>query len=260
MAYYLQIDTTALKVLLARTSGPFGSPEVAQALGDGVRQWGVLVQARAVRNVTGYPVVYEGGVFRVQVVTGTLRNSIELQWPYGSAFQARVFVNGTFTNPGSTPGRGGRRVVSVAEYANSIEHGHGEIDLKQTMRGKTVPFFGAKAQKARGPFTARGLEPVDANSTDYGSGWRSAAHDAKLAAKGKGPMIFEKKGGDAAFHGGSKGASTYFISFRKVGDTGWVIPEARPRPFMRAALEGTKDQGRRMLINRAVAALQGGHP
>jgi hypothetical protein len=31
--YYLKVDTTALKVLLARTSGPFGSPS-SPALGQ----------------------------------------------------------------------------------------------------------------------------------------------------------------------------------------------------------------------------------
>ena len=145
----------------------------------------------------------------------------------------------------------------------AIEFGHDEIDLKQFMKGKTVPFFGAKAQKARGPYAATGLRPDslrnaiefgDATYTDYGSFWRSQELDRKLQAKGKGPMVFEKKGGNAAYTGAKRGASTYFISFRKVGNTGWVIPEARPRPFLRAALEGTKDQGRRVIANAAKEA------
>lgn len=253
--YVLRVDTRALMVLIERTRGPFGGPPVQQALSDGIRQWGALVQARAVRNVTGYPVVYQGGVFRVMVRTGTLRGAIELQWPYESPYQARVFVNGAVTNPGDTPGGGRSRPTPVWKYASAIEFGHDEIDLKKFMRGKVVPFFASRGAKSRGPFAARGLEPVDARDTDYGSRWQSEALNRKLAAKGKGPMTFEKKGGNAAYQGAKRGASTYFISFRRVGDTGWVIPRALPRPFMRAALEGTADQGRRLVVGKVAAAL-----
>lgn len=254
-SYYLKVNSSRLRVLVERTRGPFGGPEVRQAMSDGIRQWGVLVQARAVRNVTGYPVVYDGQVFRVMVRTGTLRGAIELQYPYNGPYQARVFVNGTVTNPGAQPG-GRARPTSVAEYAMAIELGHGPIDLKKTMLGKTVPFFGVKAAKSTGPYAARGLKPISDQHQDYGSKWRSETLDRKLAAKSKGPMVFEKMGGNAAYQGAKRGASTYFISFRKVGKEGWVIPEAKPRPFMRAALEGTRETGRLMVVRKVREALE----
>lgn len=251
--YYLKVDTTALKVLIARTSGPFGSPQIVNALGQAVRKWGVLLQTRARYNVSGHPVSYQGGYFVVRVRTGALQNSIELQWPYTSAFMARVFVNGTVMNPGEIAEAGFARPRPVSEYAWAIEAGHDEIDLKKTMQGKTVPFFGQRQNKIRGPYAAGGLQPTDPDSTDYGSKWRSADLDAKLAAKGKGPMDFTKKGGHPAYKG--SGAGTYFISYRKVGKTGWIIPKAAPRPFMRAALEGTADAGRLMVVREVKQAL-----
>lgn len=252
--YELRIDTGALRVLIERTRGPFGGPEVAGAMSNAIRKWGELVRARAVRNVTGYPVIYDGGVFRVMVRTGTLRGSIELQWPYEGPYTARIFVNGTHMNPGSVPGVIGRG-RPVSEYAAAIEFGHGEIDLKKTMLGKTVPFFGARGAKARGPYAATGLTPVEHGREDYGTRWQSETLNRKLQARGKGPMTFEKKGGNPAYTGAKRGASTYFISFRKVGREGWVIPAAKPRPFMRAALEGTADAGRRMFVNDLSQAL-----
>lgn len=254
--YRLKIDTTALKVLLARTSGPFGGPEVARAAGDGVRKWGAMVQASAVYNVTGHPVIYDGKVFRVMVRTGTLRNSIELQWPYRTRFQARVFVNGTLMNPGATSGaQQVGRPTPVSAYAAAIEQGHDQIDLKRTMQGKIVPFFGSVQAKARGPFAADGLKPMDSTQVDYGSKWQSATLNSKLTAKGKGPMIFTKKGGNPAYQGAKRSASTYFISFRRVGKKGWIIPAAAPRPFMRSALERSVEPGRRMLVGAVAAAL-----
>ncbi len=246
--YRLDIDTRSLRVLSARSALGLNDPRVMAAMGEGIRAWGALIQARAVRNVSGYPVVYDGGVFRVQVRTGTLKGSIELQWPYGSTVRARVYVNGTHT---ATTVMGGRaRSTSVADYAAAIEDGHKQIDLKQFMQGKVVPFFGARGAKARGPYAARGLKPVVGGSEDYGSKWQSNELDARLQAKGKGPMHFEKRGGSAAYEGGKKGASTYFIAFRVVGKKGWVIPAAKPRPFMRAALTGTMEDGRRLLVRR----------
>lgn len=255
--YYLKIDTHALKVLLARTSGPFGGPDIQQALGQSVRKWGVLLQTRAVYNVTGHPVVYEGGYFVIRVRTGALRSAIEMQWPYESAFQARVFVNGTVMNPGEAMPGALARPRPVSEYAGAIEFGHDEIDLKKTMRGKTVPFFGTKS-KANGPYAATELKPTNVLDTDYGSKWRSASHDAKLATKGHGPMTFTKMGGHPAYTGSRRGASTYFIAFRKVGATGWVIPKAAPRPFLRAALESSAEKGRLMVVRDVKAALLAG--
>lgn len=251
--YQLRIDTKQLRVLSARAHLPLNDPKVMAAMGAGIRAWGALVQARAVRNVSGYPVVYDGGVFRVQVRTSTLKGSIELQWPYQSNLQARVFVNGTHTANVAQPG-GSVRSQSVADYAAAIEMGHKAIDLKQFMQGKVVPFFGARGKSARGPFAARGLTPAVPGSEDYGSQWQSEHLNNKLAAKGKAPMYFTKKGGGEVYQAGKKGGSTYFIAFRRVGKTGWIIPAAKPRPFMRAAVTGTLDQGRLLMIRYVAPA------
>lgn len=250
--YELRIDTRQLRILVARTGMPLHDPAIVRELGAGIRAWGALLQARAVRNVTGYPVIYDGQVFRVRVQTGALRGSIELQWPYGTTLAARVFVNGTHT---ATSQHGGQvRTRSVADYAAAIEEGHDEIDLKKFMKGKTVPFFAARTKAARGPYAAVGLKPLSDRSQGLGSYWHSEQLNARLQAKGKGPMHFQKRGGTNAY----QGSSSYFLTFRRVGSEGWIIPAALPRPFMRAAMEGTKDQGRRMLVGRIAPLFQGG--
>lgn len=250
--YEVNVDTRQLQVLLERTAGPFQQTgPVGTAIAEALRKWALLVQQRAVRNVSGYPVVYEGGAFVVRVRTGTLKGAIEMQWPYRDGLHARVFVNGTVTNPGQTDGGRGRP-VPVSEYAFAIELGHDEIDLKKTMQGKIVPFFGARSAKARGPYAARGLLPTQNDRVDFGSTWRSPELDRRLIARGKNPMEFTKKGGTAAYEGSS---SAYFISFRRVGKTGWIIPAAKPRPFMRAAIEGTAEEGRRLAVRTIVPAL-----
>lgn len=251
-AYHVTIDRRQLTALVARTMGPFSdSGPIADAMGQVVRKWALMVQTRAVHNVSGYPVIYQGGAFRVQVRTGTLKGSIEMQWPYQHRLQARVFVNGTMTNPGE---RGGRP-TPVSAYAFRIEFGGDEIDLKKTMQGKVVPFFGARSSNARGPYAARGLKPLQEGQTAYGSLWKSDALNAKLAAKGKGPMAFEKRGGKQAYKDPHGSGSTYFISFRRVGKTGWIIPAAKPRPFMRAAIEGTGEAARRMGVREITRVL-----
>lgn len=243
--YRVSIDISALRILLARTAGPFhDTGPVADAMGQVVRRWALMVQTRAVHNVSGYPVIYAGGAFRIQVRTGTLKGAIEVQYPYQNRLQARVFVNGTMT----TPAQQGSRPTSVSAYAFRIEFGGPEIDLKKTIQGKTVPFFASRSSASSGPFAARGLKPISTGQTAYGSLWRSEAHDAKLAAQGKGPMAFEKRGGKSAYKDPHGSGATYYISFRKVGKTGWVIPRALPRPFMRAAVEGTGEQARRMAV------------
>ncbi len=250
-AYRVLIDTRALRVLISRTNFPISDPVSVRMLGEAIRRYGALVQARAVRNVSGYPVVYNGQAFVVRVRTGTLKGSIELQWPFGSLFTARVYVNGGHMTPANVPGFPGRP-VAVADYAGAIEWGHGDIDLKRTMAGKTVPFFGARSQRAQGPYAATGLQPLGDNKGP-GSSWTSEALNAKLAGKNKGPMIFTKKGQRPGPYG--SGSSAYFISFRKVGKTGWIIPAAKPRPFMAAAADSTRDQGRLLLVNAATEML-----
>jgi hypothetical protein len=204
--------------------------------------------------VSGYPVVYEGGVFRVQVKTGALKGAIELEWPYGSRVhlprlrQRRAHVD--------LPSAGLHvEAPPVSDYAGAIEEGHDEIDLKKTMMGKTVPFFGSTAKTARGPYAADGLKPVQPGVKGFGAQFQSDKLNAKLAAQGKSPMLFEKRGGKASFDAARGGAGTYFIAFRKVGKTGWIIPRAAPRPFMRAALEGTKDKGRLLIVRAGVEML-----
>lgn len=215
-------------------------------LGDLVRQVGLLAQARAVYNVSGYPVTYEGGTFRVRVQTGALKGSINLQYPYADLFSARVYVNGAMT---ATTGLGGGQFSKprpVSEYAGAIEWGHKQIDLKRTMQGKIVPFFGARAQKARGPYAAVGLMKVE--DGPHQGQYASIAHAERLAATGKRPMYFTRMP--------VKGAGAYFISFRRVGKTGWVIPKAAPRPFMRSAGEAIVDQGRRLITNGVATILR----
>lgn len=252
-SYRLDLHMDQLLVLVARARFPMSSPAAVRHLGDAVRAYGAMVQARAVRNVSGYPVSFEGGYFVVRVQTGALKGSIELEWPYGATvFQARVYVNGAHF---AAPAQGGflTKPRSVSEYAAAIEQGHEEIDLKKTMMGKTVPFFAAERKDPRGPFTAGGLKPVTPGERGYGSSWQSQVLNSKLAAKGKDPMHFTKKGGKGS-------GSTYFIAFRRVGKTGWIIPKAEPRPFMRAAVEGTREQGRLMMVRAGVQMLNPQEP
>lgn len=243
-AYELTINGGQAAELLNRMRLSPSSPEAGR-IGRGVSAAAQIVQERAIRNVSGYPVYYEGGVFRVAVRTGTLKGAIERQWPYGTVFKARVFVNGTHTAVEQAPGmRSKPRPVS--QYAAAIEYGHAEIDLKKTMKGKTVPFYGARSKSANGPYAARGLEKVD-NGPGVGK-YASVEHSMRLAEKGKPTMYFARKRTESG---------AYFIAFRKVGNTGWIIPAAKPRPFMASALEGTKDKVRKTVQQAAIAALRG---
>lgn len=253
VSYRLELNMQQLSILVARTHFPLSQPQNVQRLGEAVRKYGAMVQARAVYNVSGYPVTFDGNVFRVRVVTGALKGSIELQWPYGSMFTARVYVNGTHTALAAAAPGFSQKPQPVSKYAAAIEQGHPAIDLKKTMRGKIVPFFGARASKPRGPYVAGGITPLS-DDRSVGSKWQSEALNAKLAAQGKAPMIFTKKGGKAVFKGSATGSS-YFIAFRRVGNTGWIIPAAKPRPFMRAAVEGTRERGRLLMVNAAVEML-----
>jgi hypothetical protein len=222
-------------------------------LGEGVRDGAERIRTRAVRNVSGYPVTYTGGAFRVQVKSGALKGALETEWPYGDSLTARVFVNGAHTSLSNTGGYIGRP-VPVSRYAAAIEHGHGEIDLKKTMLGKTVPFFGARAQNAQGAYAATGLRKTDfftfsGDGIKIGSGYQSESLNAKLAAKRKGPMVFDRKR--------TASGSSYFIAFRKVGKTGWIIPEAKPRPFMAAAAKASTVDVQRIIGRKVRAVLAG---
>lgn len=251
--YRLVVHAEKLKLLLDRRHLMTGA--VADAAADAIRDAAALVQHRAVLNVGGQPVQWSGGYFKVHPRTGALRNSIKVAYPWHSRFTARVFVDGTQTGIERTPGTAfGLKVTPVSEYAGAIEWGHKAIDLKLTMQGKVVPFFASRGARSQGPYSARGLEPVEKGQTKFGSLWQNTALNAKLQSQGKAPMHFQKKGKSAAYHG--HGAGTFFIAFRRVGKTGWIIPEAEPRPFMRAALERSADEVRRLVVRRVTEAVK----
>ncbi len=226
-----------------------------RALGEGVRDSAERIRTRAVRNVSGYPVTFTGGAFRVQVKTGALKGAMETEWPYGDALTARVFVNGSHTSTSNTGGYPGKP-VPVSRYAAAIEYGHKEIDLKKSMLGKTVPFFGARAQNAVGAYAATGLRKTMYLTGDSEGvlterhAYKSLSFDAKLRAKGKQPMNFARK------RTASGGA--YFIAFRKVGKKGWIIPEAKPRPFMAAAAQASTVDVQRIIGRKVRDILAGG--
>jgi hypothetical protein len=229
--YKLVIDDSQLRVVMDRAKLRLTPAELGQ-IGQGLALAAAGVQKRATANVQGNMVRYEGGAFHVNVRTGTLRGSINMEWPYMDWLQARVFVNGTHSSEGtmSPDGRLGKP-VPVSKYAAAIEYGHGEIDLKKTMLGKIVPFFASKDSNATGPYAVRGLTKEKGAST-----YHNVAFNNKLQALGKANMNFTKHAGK----GRSGGSGAYFISFRRVGKTGWIIPAAKPRPFMRAALSNSR--------------------
>lgn len=207
-----------------------------RALGEGVRDGAEKIRQRAVRNVSGYPVNQGGRSFVIRVRTGALKGALETEWPYGSEWAARVFVNGTHT---STTNIGGypSKPVPVSRYAGSIEHGHKEVDLKKTMEGKIVPFFGARSLNAQGPYAETGLAAIG-----------KSQYISRTPKPGtRSPLVYDRK---RTASGGS-----YFISFRKVGKKGWIIPEAQPRPFMQAAAEGATAEVRRAIGSKVRAML-----
>ena len=229
--YILRVDDRGLQVFIQRLGGLATNERLVRAIKTGAE----MVRQQAVINVGGYPVSFDGNTFRVMVRTGALKGSIETQWPYGgNPLTAKVFVNGTYMRPADPTHN--TKVISVADYAGSIEWGHKAIDLKLTMMGKVVPFFASKGFNTYGPYSVRGVKPNEEGHEDYGDQFHNPNLNAKLAAQGKAPMNFTKRGGKSAYEGGKKGGTSYYIAFRRVGKTGWVIPEARPRPFMRAAL------------------------
>jgi hypothetical protein len=211
-------------------------------MGQSIRKWGALVQARAVRNVTGYPVVYEGGVFRVKVAPARCAARSSCSGPTGPCCGPRVrqrHLHRDDDGPAATRAPNRSPTTPAA-----IELGHKAIDLKQFMMGKIVPFFGARSQSARGPYAATGLEPLDPAQKATGRVAERAAQP-RLQAKSKGPMTFTKKGGNAAYTGAKKGASTTSSRFAASATPAGSSPRpSRGRscaPRWRAPL----DQGRR---------------
>jgi len=243
--FRVEVENNQLRVLL-NTARLQLDPSQLNFLGTAIRDAAARVQARAVRNVSGTPVQYDGRVFRVVVRTGALKGAIDMQWPYQSALQARVYVNGAHTSIPENVGGYISRPVPVSKYAAAIEYGHGPIDLKQTMQGKTVPFFASRSANSTGPYSARGVTHVE------GDMWENKPLNAKLQAQGKNPMLFQRRSTKAAYSGAKNGGGAYFIAFRKVGKTGWVIPAAQPRPFMRAALKQSERDTRELVRDRLV--------
>ena len=229
-----QLEALMQRATLARLSG-----RGRRLLGEGVRDSAEKIRQRAVRNVSGYPVSYTGGAFVVRVQTGALKGSIETEWPYGDEWAARVFVNGAHTSVSNVGGYISKP-VPVSSYAAAIEFGHKEIDLKKTMMGKTVPFFGARAQGAKGPYTETGLVSLGKNS------FISKNPDGKQRR----PLVYSRKR--------TKSGSSYFIAFRKVGKKGWIIPEAKPRPFMAAAAQASRGDVQRIIGGKVRTILAGG--
>jgi hypothetical protein len=240
--YQVQVEGNQLRAFVDAAALKLSQDQIRR-LSYALRDTAARVQARAVRNVSGYPVRYDGQTFRVVVRTGALKGAIEMQWPYQSPLQARVFVNGAHT---AQPFQMGDQLVKprpVAVYAAAIEFGHGPIDLKQSMMGKTVPFFASRSSSSTGPYAARGVtETADGQ-------WENKALNNRLQARGKAPMYFGQRKTTAAYEGAKGGAASYFIAFRKVGKTGWVIPEAKPRPFMRAAVRQSERDMRSLIFN-----------
>jgi hypothetical protein len=247
--FRIEIQGNQLRVLLNTAKLNLSAAQLSE-LGTAIRDSGARVQARAVRNVSGYPVQYDGKVFRVVVRTGTLKGAIDMQWPYQSPLQARVYVNGTHTAQPIQMGGQLLRPRPVSTYAASIEYGHEEIDLKRFMQGKTVPFFASRSANSTGPFAARGLTPA----AGPGDLWESTTLNAKLLRGGKKHMVFQRRVA-AAYDGAKKGAGTYYIAFRKVGKKGWIIPAARARPFMRAAVRQSERDTRQLVRDQLVNVL-----
>lgn len=239
--YRIEVNSRGLSVVM-NTARLNLDPGQLQHLGWAIRDTAARAQMRAVRNVSGYPVMYDGKVFRVVVRTGALKGAMEMEWPYQSVLQARVYVNGSHTAQPIQMGDGIVKPRPVADYAAAIEFGHEEIDLKKYMQGKVVPFFASRSSSSTGPFAARGLTPV----AGPGDLWENKSLNARLAhpllgGGRKGAMLFQRRA-SKAYDGGKKGGGAYYISFRRVGKTGWIIPAARPRPFMRAATTGPTAQ------------------
>lgn len=256
--YRLELEGDKLNALLKVAHLPRDPGAVAGMFGPLVLQAGKTVQARVIYNLGGFPVQYDGKVFRVRVVTGALRGSIELQWPYQTALSARVFVNGAHTADqgrlDKLPG-GLSKPRPVSEYARAVEEGHGEIDLKKTMMGKTVPFYAARSKATGGsPYATRPVIPVMEGHARLGDWFHNPDFDRKLAARGKQPMFFQKRGAKTAPEG--KGGGAYYISFRKVGKTGWVIPAKEGRPYMKAAFSQVRTQVRRQMVAGATEIIR----
>lgn len=250
--YRIEVNDKQLAVVLDTAKLQL-KPAQLELMGLAIRDVAERARTRVVRNVSGYPVFYDGTAFRVQVRTGALKGAIEMEWPYQSPLQARVYVNGAQTGQ---PMQQGDRVVKprpVGDYAAAIEYGHGPIDLKQFMMGKTVPFFASRSANSTGPFSARGLTPVDGSGERL---WENKELNNRLAAKGKKPMHFQQRKA-RAYTSQSKGAGSYYIAFRRVGKHGWIIPAAKPRPFMRAGTTGraTQEDARRFTAEHLVKLL-----
>jgi hypothetical protein len=137
-----------------------------------------MTQQRAVWNVSGNPVTFQGKTFIVNRQTGKLARSIQV----------------VDTRPLSAA------VEASAEYASDVELGtRGPTDLKQTkLAGKVVPL-------------------------------RLSKRIGQAVAAFGGAKAVQKKATTGRVMG------TEYIAFRRVGKTGWIIPQRAGRPFMAEA-------------------------
>ena len=160
------------------------------ALSQTVRKYAYMAQAQAVKNVSGVQVTYSGGTFVVNRITGKLAQSI-------SVLQVTPLA---------------AIVMASAKYADAVEGGSKERDMKPYLLGKIIPI------RARG--SGGGQLAQQNGMPTQGPVYRGARMVPKYNSKGK---VSKKE----------------WISFRRVTATskGWIIPPRPARPFMAAAGE-----------------------
>jgi hypothetical protein len=152
-AYRLTLDMNQLLVLVARTRFPLSNPAAVRHMGQAVRSTARWCRPAPSTTCPATRSSTRAACSACRSRPGALKGAIELEWPYGSLFTCRVYVNGAHTSTGRSAPGFPSKPRPVSDYAGAIEEGHDEIDLKKTMLGKTVPFFGstAKTRAARTP-------------------------------------------------------------------------------------------------------------
>jgi hypothetical protein len=220
----VNVDISGVDALVKRMTT---SLDAINAVRNVLKKHGRIMQARAVHNVSGNYVFFEGKTWVINRQTGKLARGIQV----------------------ADAGPLGTAVRSSAEYSSDVELGtRGPVDLKKTkLAGKIVPLpvSNKAAQKARNFYQALGAKL----STKYDShgrpiltagGYRT---QAKYATTGK-------------FMGNAS------VVFRRVpgpGGKGWIIPKREGRPFLREALEYTKPLLQDAIEQAFAKYLEGGY-
>lgn len=173
--------------------------ELIRALQATINQYGRLMQREAVANASGRVVEFHGQHFSINRITGNLVRNIHL-----------------------VPGPLSASVVADADYAAAVEAGHPAIDLKKFMAGKIVPL------------------PI-------GSGVAASAQTFMQALGSKAYLSTDSKGKVISTVNGLRVQNQYASTGKLVGQravlfrrvpvdgSGWIIPAAKPRPFLAAA-------------------------